>query len=128
MSAPKLLKGVTPIAEEGDDTKPTEMKIPNSNITIGSIENEHISGNNKSVNKILKLLVTTDLMARGLNFQGIKNVILYDVPKTSIDLVHRAGRTGRMKQRGRVFMIIDKKTKSWAKAIPLILRKNKSLT
>lgn len=54
----------------------------------------------------LKVLVTTDLLARGINFSGVRNVILYDTPPTSVDVLHRSGRTGRMNQRGRVFMIV----------------------
>lgn len=101
------------------------VNISGSNISIGNIENS-----NKASNFIpkLRVLVTTDLLARGLNFKGVRNVILYDVPITAIDLVHRAGRTARMRQSGRVFMIIDKKTQSWAKAVPTILKKNKALT
>lgn len=67
----------------------------------------------------IKVLVTTDLLARGLNFLGIKNVVLMDLPRTSVDLIHRVGRTGRMRQSGRVFVIIDKKSKkSWIKGLP----------
>lgn len=67
----------------------------------------------------LQILVTTDLFARGVNFNGIKNVILMDFPNNSVDLVHRIGRTGRMRQSGRVFIITDKKTsKSWVKSLP----------
>ncbi|CEP62462.1 ATP-dependent RNA helicase LALA0_S05e06194g [Lachancea lanzarotensis] len=98
--------------------------LPNSNIRMN--RTKPVTASQKKVS--LKVLVTTDLMARGLNFHGIRNVILYDVPKTAIDLVHRAGRTGRMMQGGRVFMITDKKTKSWAKAIPKIVRSNKTLS
>ncbi|CUS23176.1 LAQU0S08e03796g1_1 [Lachancea quebecensis] len=97
--------------------------LPNSNIKLATPDSAR---GKKSAT--LKVLVTTDLMARGLNFQGVRNVILFDVPKTSIDLVHRAGRTGRMMQGGRVFMVIDKKTKSWAKAVPKIVRNNKTLS
>ncbi|GEQ72222.1 hypothetical protein JCM33374_g5909 [Metschnikowia sp. JCM 33374] len=76
----------------------------------------------------IKVLVTTDLMARGLNFQGIKNVILMDLPKTSIDLIHRIGRTGRMRQSGRVFVIIDKKTgKSWIKGLPTAIKQGATI-
>lgn len=71
----------------------------------------------------IKVLITTDLLARGLNFSGIKNVILMDLPNTSVDLVHRIGRTGRMRQSGRVFVLIDKKTgKSWVKGLPKIVK------
>lgn len=104
-----------------DDTQELQkISIPGSNIVIQSSQQ---AGQQKRPNS-LKIVVTTDLMARGLNFQGVRNVILYDVPKTSIDLVHRAGRTGRMRQSGRVFMITDKSTKSWAKAIPKIVKNN----
>lgn len=66
----------------------------------------------------VKILVTTDLLARGLNFQGVKNVILLGLPRNSVDLVHRLGRTGRMNQSGRVFIIVDKKSlKSWIKGL-----------
>lgn len=76
----------------------------------------------------LKVLVTTDLLARGLNFHSIKNVILMDVPKTSIDLIHRIGRTGRMRQAGRVFVIIDKKSrKSWIKGLPRAIKTGATL-
>lgn len=71
----------------------------------------------------VKVLVTTDLLARGLNFLGIKNVILMDIPRTSVDLIHRVGRTGRMRQSGRVFIIIDKKSKkSWIKGLPKAIK------
>lgn len=76
----------------------------------------------------IKVLVTTDLLARGLNFNGIKNVILMDLPNTSVDLVHRVGRTGRMKQSGRVFVIIDKKTrKSWIKGLPNAVKRGMTI-
>ncbi|CAH2356068.1 ATP-dependent RNA helicase Mrh4p, mitochondrial [[Candida] railenensis] len=72
----------------------------------------------------IKVLIATDLLARGLNFNGIKNVILMDLPNTSVDLVHRVGRTGRMRQSGRVFVIINKKSgKSWIKGLPKVIKK-----
>lgn len=75
----------------------------------------------------LKVLVCTDLLSRGLNFKGIRNVILLDVPKNSADLVHRAGRTGRMNQSGRVFMIINDSDKNHVKGLPKVLRNNRRL-
>lgn len=71
----------------------------------------------------IKVLITTDLYARGINFSGVKNVILMDFPNSSVDLVHRLGRTGRMKQSGRVFIITDKKTrKTWIKSLPNVTK------
>ncbi|KAK5111625.1 hypothetical protein LTR85_011803 [Meristemomyces frigidus] len=47
-----------------------------------------------------KVLVMTDLGSRGIDTTLTKHVILYDVPHTSIDFIHRLGRVGRMGQRG----------------------------
>lgn len=103
------------------------VTIPGSNISIP--RNELATTiSQKSLNASpLKILICTDLLARGLNFQGVRNIVLYDVPKTSIDLVHRVGRTARMSQSGRVFMITDKKTKSWAKGLPKVIKNNVTL-
>ncbi len=46
------------------------------------------------------LLVTTELLGRGLDFKGVNMVINYDFPTTSVSYVHRVGRTGRGKRQG----------------------------
>jgi superfamily II DNA/RNA helicase len=43
----------------------------------------------------IRLLVATDVAARGLDVTGITHVINYDLPKNAEDYVHRIGRTGR---------------------------------
>ena len=44
----------------------------------------------------LKLLVATDVAARGLDIQGITHIINYDVPVDALVYFHRIGRTARM--------------------------------
>ena len=56
-----------------------------------------------------KVLVTTDLASRGIDTLAVRNVILYDVPHTTIDFIHRLGRTGRMKMRGRGVVLVGKR-------------------
>ena len=56
-----------------------------------------------------KVLVTTDLASRGIDTLAVRNVILYDVPHTTIDFIHRLGRTGRMKARGRGVVLVGKR-------------------
>jgi ATP-dependent RNA helicase MRH4, mitochondrial len=55
-----------------------------------------------------KVLVTTDLGSRGIDTLAVRHVILYDVPHTTIDFVHRLGRTGRMGRRGRGIVLVGK--------------------
>jgi superfamily II DNA/RNA helicase len=43
----------------------------------------------------VKILVATDVAARGIDVHGITHVINYDLPKFAEDYVHRIGRTGR---------------------------------
>ncbi|MBE9504879.1 MAG: DEAD/DEAH box helicase [Proteobacteria bacterium] len=43
----------------------------------------------------IRLLVATDVAARGLDVNGISHVINFDIPKFAEDYVHRIGRTGR---------------------------------
>ncbi|KAL7791352.1 P-loop containing nucleoside triphosphate hydrolase protein [Trichoderma ceciliae] len=46
------------------------------------------------------VLVTTDVLARGVDFAGVNGVLNYDVPGSSAAYVHRAGRTGRAGREG----------------------------
>lgn len=46
------------------------------------------------------VLITTDLLSRGVDFRGINGVVNYDIPTTSAAYVHRAGRTARAGREG----------------------------
>lgn len=58
-----------------------------------------------------KMLLTTDVGARGLDFPAIDFVINADVPQDSVSYAHRAGRTGRMGAEGSVVTFINERTK-----------------
>src|SRR5246127_520058 len=53
----------------------------------------------------LKLLVASDVAARGLDIPAVSHVFNYDVPHHADDYVHRIGRTGRAGRSGEAFMI-----------------------
>ena len=49
---------------------------------------------------VVRVLVATDIAARGIDVDGISHVVNYDFPMHSEDYVHRIGRTGRAQQVG----------------------------
>ncbi|KAL9637123.1 MAG: hypothetical protein Q9164_002397 [Protoblastenia rupestris] len=55
-----------------------------------------------------KVLVSTDLGSRGIDTLAVRHVVLYDVPHTTVDFIHRLGRTGRMGRRGRGIVLVGK--------------------
>ncbi len=55
-----------------------------------------------------KVIVATDLASRGIDTLAVRHVVLYDVPHTSIDFIHRLGRAGRMGRRGRGVVLVGK--------------------
>jgi ATP-dependent RNA helicase DDX52/ROK1 len=48
------------------------------------------------------VLITTDLLSRGVDFRGVNGVVNYDIPTSSATYVHRVGRTGRAGREGGV--------------------------
>jgi superfamily II DNA/RNA helicase len=54
----------------------------------------------------LRLLVASDVAARGLDIPDVSHVFNYDVPHHADDYVHRIGRTGRAGKLGQTFMIV----------------------
>ncbi|KYK57805.1 ATP-dependent RNA helicase [Drechmeria coniospora] len=76
-------------------TSPEPMRVPTA-------EN---SGRKRSLPNV-KALVVTDLASRGIDTLAVRHVILYDVPHTTIDFIHRLGRAGRMGRRGRGIVLV----------------------
>ncbi len=58
-----------------------------------SVLNNFVSGNSR-------ILITTDVMARGIDVQQISIVINYDMPKHPQTYIHRIGRSGRFGRKG----------------------------
>src|SRR5437762_6388142 len=56
-------------------------------------------------NNEIRLLVASDVAARGLDIQGLSHVFCFDVPYHAEDYVHRIGRTGRAGREGRSFTL-----------------------
>jgi len=56
-----------------------------------------------------RILVTTDIMARGLDLEKITHVINFDTPNFPENYMHRIGRTGRAEQQGKTILFYTEK-------------------
>lgn len=56
----------------------------------------------------IQVIVASDAMTRGMDIEGVYNVINYDMPPYIKTYVHRAGRTARAGRPGRCFTLLRK--------------------
>jgi len=68
-----------------------------------------------------RVLVATDIAARGLDVDAVSHVINYDVPAAPEDYVHRVGRTGRAGKQGKAITIVTPVDELSMKAIERLI-------
>jgi ATP-dependent RNA helicase RhlE len=68
-----------------------------------------------------RVLVATDIAARGLDVDAVSHVINYDVPSIPEDYVHRVGRTGRAGKQGKAITIVTPVDELSMKAIERLI-------
>src|SRR5471032_853344 len=77
----------------------------------------------------LKLLVASDVAARGLDIPDVSHVFNYDVPHYADDYVHRIGRTGRAGKNGdSITLVTPADGRNLDKVIKLIGKTPEELT
>ena len=77
----------------------------------------------KFKNNEIKILVCSDVAARGLDIQGLSHVFLYDVPIHADDYVHRIGRTGRAGMPGRALTLAAPEDGKYLDAVERLIGK-----
>ena len=82
--------------------KGLDVKALHGDMSQGSRDGVMISFKDHRV----RLLVATDIAARGLDIEHVTHVINYDVPASSEVYVHRIGRTGRVGRTGRAITFV----------------------
>jgi ATP-dependent RNA helicase RhlE len=69
----------------------------------------------------VKILVATDIAARGIDVYQISHVINYDMPDTADAYTHRIGRTGRMAKRGIALSLVTREDLPMVRTIERLL-------
>lgn len=70
----------------------------------------------------LKILIATDVAARGLDIPDVTHVVNYDIPENPEDYVHRIGRTARAGKTGKAITFVSKEEQHLVKAIEMFGR------
>ncbi|MBN1643653.1 MAG: DEAD/DEAH box helicase [Dehalococcoidales bacterium] len=71
----------------------------------------------------VKILVATDIAARGIDVSGISHVINYDIPESVDAYTHRIGRTGRVDETGEAFTFVTGEDNTLVRDIEKVLKK-----
>jgi ATP-dependent RNA helicase RhlE len=69
-----------------------------------------------------RVLVATDIAARGIDVEGISHVVNYDVPMQAEDYVHRIGRTGRAHAIGEAYTLVTPADERMVNRIEYVLK------
>eukprot|EP00736_Rhodelphis_marinus_P007975 Rmarinus@m.3490 len=68
------------------------------------------------------VLIATDVMGRGMDFKGVKQVVNYDFPQTQTSYIHRIGRTGRMNLIGEAVTFFTEDDAKFLRSIVNVMR------
>ncbi|MUU76924.1 DEAD/DEAH box helicase [Winogradskyella endarachnes] len=69
-----------------------------------------------------RLLVATDVMARGLDIEGVSHVINFDTPDYPENYMHRIGRTGRAEKQGHSILLSTEKEQEGLERIEALMQ------
>ena len=93
--------------------KNIEKYFPENIGVIHSNKSQHqrFEAVNKFHNGDFRILIATDVIARGIDIAEVSHVINFDTPEVPEDYIHRIGRTGRADKNGNAIIFISKKEK-----------------
>jgi len=73
--------------------------------------------------KQVRILVATDIAARGIDIDELSHVINFEIPNVPEDYVHRIGRTGRANAEGIALSFCDRQEKSYIQKVERLIKK-----
>lgn len=85
-------------------------------------QNQRIAALEAFRNGQARVLVATDIAARGIDVEGVSHVVNFDLPSVAEDYVHRIGRTGRAQMAGAAFTLVTPSDEVMVRKIETILK------
>ena len=70
----------------------------------------------------IRVLVATDVIARGLDLRGVSHVINFDFPEQAETYIHRIGRTGRAEEEGNAISFVIAKQFKWLDKVEALMK------
>jgi ATP-dependent RNA helicase RhlE len=84
-----------------------KLKITSKAIHGNKTQNNRMKALEAFKKNKIRMLVATDVAARGLDIKNMEQVINFDVPTVARDYVHRIGRTGRAGEKGKAITLVS---------------------
>jgi ATP-dependent RNA helicase RhlE len=102
------------------------QKLKARRLSVGMISSDLEQDQREKVmqefrNRVVDILVATDVVSRGIDVDGIDMVINYDVPRDAEDYVHRVGRTARAARKGEALTLVSPKDQMGFKRIEKLI-------
>jgi ATP-dependent RNA helicase RhlE len=111
--------------KEGADGILARLKRAGHSVTV--LHGDRSTGQRKAAmagfkDGYYRIMVATDIAARGLDLSEVSHVINYDIPLTPDDYVHRVGRTGRAEATGEALTLFTPRERGAVQAIERFIR------
>ena len=102
--------------------------LKKKNIKAAAIHGDKAQNNRQKTlksfkNKEIRVLVATDIAARGIDIDKLRYVINYDIPQVSETYIHRIGRSGRAGEEGIAISICEPEENTYARDIERLIGK-----
>ena len=97
--------------------------ISTATIHSNRSQNQRLRALNEFREGKIRVLVATDIAARGIDVDGITHVVNYDFPPHHEDYVHRIGRTGRAKAVGEAISFVSREDEDAVRALERFTRR-----
>ncbi len=106
------------VAERMEAFFPEKLGIIHSNKS----QNFRFNAVNGFTDGSYRILIATDIVARGIDVSGVSHVINFDIPEIPENYIHRIGRTGRAEKRGNAISFKTSKESEYLAQIEALMK------